>query len=107
MMLPTLNAQRFVRAVQASQFAVADGFFRDPKDRFLDAYNKQFWTFQLQVDLDPFSANQFWNRERRVNFHVAYGGPKPLTIFDGTIIANSDGLSSPEISGGVNGGITM
>ncbi len=106
-MLPTIEARRFVRAVESSDFAVADSCFCDPQDRFLDDYNKKFWTFELQATLDPFSMSEFWKRERRVTFHISYGGPKPLTISDGTIIATSHGLSSPEITGGASWGMAI
>jgi hypothetical protein len=106
-MLPTFNAQRFVRAVEASDFANADSFFRDPEDRILDSYNKQFWKFEFRTTLEPFSTSQLLRRERLVHFSIAYGGPKPLVIFDGTIISHTNGLGSPEISGGVAGGMSM
>jgi hypothetical protein len=107
LMLPTINAQRFVHAVKISDFSAADSFFRDPKDRILEDYNKQFWKFDLQATLEPVSASQLLKRERRVNFHIAYGGPKPLSVFEGTITSHSYGLTSPEISGGVTGGMSM
>jgi len=107
LMLPTFNAQRFVRAVEASDFAVADRFFHDPKDRILESYNKQFWKFEFRTTLEPFSTTQLLRRERLVHFSIAYGGPKPLAIFDGTITAHTNGLGSPEISGGVAGGMSM
>jgi hypothetical protein len=106
-MLPTFNAQRFVRAVQASDFAVADSFFHDPKDRILASYDKQFWKFEFRTTLEPFSAGQFLRRERRLQFSIAYGGPKPLAIFDGTIVSHADGLSTLEIIGGVSDGMSM
>jgi hypothetical protein len=107
LILPTIEARRFVRAVESSDFAAADYCFCDPQDRFLNDYNKKFWTFELQATLDPFSMSEFWKRERRVTFHISYGGPGPLRIFFGTIIATSKGLSSPEVTGGMGGGMAI
>jgi hypothetical protein len=107
LMLPTIMAKRFIRAVDTADYALADNCFRDVKDRIFESYNQKFWTFQLQADLAPSSATQIWRGERQINFHLAVGGPMPTRINEGTIVATRLGLKSPEITGGVSGGFSM
>ena len=107
LMLPTIMAKRFVRAVDTADYALADNCFRDATDRIFESYNQKFWTFQLQADLAPSSATQIWRGERLITFHLAFGGPMPTRIHEGTILATRLGLKSPEITSGVFGGFSM
>jgi hypothetical protein len=107
LMLPTIVAKRFVRAVESADYAAADNCFRDVTDRIFAAYNQKFWTFQLQAALAPSSAAQIWRGERQITFHLAFGGPMPARVHEGTIVATRLGLKSPEITGGISGGFSM
>src|SRR5947208_2496467 len=98
LMLPTIMAKRFIRAVDTADYALADNCFRDVKDRICKSYNQKFWTFQLQADLAPSSPTQIWRGERQINFRLAFGGPMPTRIHEGTILATGLGLKSMEIT---------
>jgi hypothetical protein len=107
LMLPTIKAQRFIGAVKSSDFRAADNHLRDPKDRFLDDYSKKYWTFQLQAALAPLSAREFLRGERRITFRLAYGGPRPVIIVEGTLVSTARGLSSPEVTTGITRGFSI
>ena len=107
LMLPTIVAKRFLRAIDSADYATADNCFHDAKDRIFNGYNQKFWTFQLKGSLAPSSAGEFWRCERQITFELVYGGPMPLRFNDGTIIATRQGLKSPEITGASAGGFGM
>lgn len=106
-MLPTVIAKRFLRAIDSADYATADNCFRKAEDRIFNGYNQKFWTFKLEGSLEPQTVAQFWRGERQITFQLAFGGPMPVRINEGTIVATRQGLKSPEITGGSMGGFGM
>ena len=107
LILPSLNARRFVRAVKSDDFAAADKWFIHEKDRFLDAYSKQFWTFNFDASVEPWSLSEFLHGERRISYQLNFGGPRPLVGKGGTIVSNFRGLESLEVTSGGFSGFSM
>jgi len=105
LMLPTLNAQRFVAAVSAQDFEVADGCFRDPNDRFFADWNEKYQRFQMRANLEPWSLGEFVRGKRMIRLSVAYGDAGPLRLETLVVPATPAGLLAPQkVGGGFGGG---
>jgi hypothetical protein len=107
LILPSLNARRFVRAVNAGDFATADTCFVDENDRFLESHNREYWTFKLGANLEPWSLSEFFHGERHISYTLNFGGPRPLIHRGGTIVASFRGLGSFDHTSGGFGGFSM
>jgi hypothetical protein len=100
LVLPTLYAQRFVAAVGADDYELADNCFRDPNDRFLADWHQKFQRFQARASLEPWSLREFVRGKRLVRLHVASGNPGPLLFHTLVVPAAPAGLLSPQKVGG-------
>jgi hypothetical protein len=96
LILPSVKAGRFVRAIEAADFEVADRCFCNSDDRFLVAWKNIFWSMKAYAQVEPLSIRQLIRGERHVTVTVDHAGP------DGTstagIIANRTGLEAPNIN---------
>lgn len=105
--LPSFQARRFVSAVRASDFVTADACFRNTDDQMLAKLHKEYWTFKLDAELEPCSFAEFLHGERRINFQLAFAGPRPLIARGGTITSTALGLQSLEVTTGGFGSYSM
>ncbi len=106
LMLPTITAQRFARAIASENYQLADSYFRDPGDQFLHSWNEKHWRFQASANLDPWSVRGFAIGRRSVTLRVAYGDAGPMRPAAWIVVATQTGLQKPEPtwSGGAGGG---
>jgi hypothetical protein len=105
LMLPTLNARRFVEAMRAENYRLADGCFRDPNDRFLVDWNERYWRFQVRANLETWSLGEFIRGKRMVRLSIAYGNAGPLRFDVLNVSVTPTGLHSPQkIGGSIPGG---
>ena len=104
---PSFQARRFVRAVRASDFAAADSCFRNADDQMLAQLNKEYWTFKLTAELKPCSLSEFLYGQRRINYQLSFGGPRPLIGRGGTITSTALGLQPLEVTSGFSGGYAL
>ena len=70
--LPTLTAQRFIRAIARGDFQAADAYFSDDGDRFLKMWNDKHWGFLPQAELLPLSLAQLLAARREVRIEITY-----------------------------------
>jgi hypothetical protein len=105
LVLPTLKAQRFVRAVASEHYKLADAYFRNQGDQFLFDWNEKHWRFKAEAGLEEWSLPELLRGERRVRLRVIYGDAGPMRTRAWTVVATRNGLLQPEpaFSGGVSG----
>jgi VanZ family protein len=71
-MLPTMNAQHFVRALQEQDFATAERLFISDADAFPGRF-KTYDFFHANANIAPLTWNDFRAGERRINVAIDYG----------------------------------
>jgi hypothetical protein len=106
LILPTINAQGFVRAVARRDYARADDCFRDRQHQFLFNWNDKHWHFKASAGLEPWSFREFMRGERLVRLRVTSGDATVRTS-EWIVAATRSGLLEPQPtwpSGGVGGG---
>jgi hypothetical protein len=106
LILPTIHAERFVRAVSAADYERADDCFRDPNDRFLLGWNSRHWHFSANAEVEPWSLAQLMRSERLVRLRVTSGDATVRTR-DWIIPATRAGALEPQPTfprSGVSGG---
>jgi hypothetical protein len=103
LILPSLSAQRFLRAVNSADYQQADAFFQKGDNRFLVKWNDEYWQFTSSAELEPWTFREVLRGQRRVKLHLSYGGPSPLRIRTYRVTATRSGLLEAELSGGVFG----
>lgn len=107
LMLPTIAAQRFARAVASENYELADSFFLDPHDQFLHSWNEKHWRFRADAKLEPWSIREFASGRRSVILRVSFGDAGPMRSAAWIVIATQTGLQKPEPTwsgGGMGGG---
>ena len=107
LILPTIEAERFVRAVDSGDFESADACFHRPKDRFFVSWNEKNWAFKPEAELESWSFAEFIGGRRRVAIRITYGNPGRIRDLEGTIIATRSGLKSPDFTQFSSGGMTI
>jgi hypothetical protein len=103
LILPSLSAQRFVRAINSADYRQADACFQEGDYRFLVKWNEEFWQFTSSADLEPWSFRDVVRGQRQVNLHLMYGGPPPVRTRTYRIIATRVGLLQAELYSGSMG----
>jgi hypothetical protein len=107
LMLPTIKAKQFVRAVALENYGLADSFFRDPDDQFLFDWNEKHWRFRAIAEMDPWSVREFARCRRSVTLRVTFGDAGPMRSGAWVVVATAFGLQKPEPTwsgGGMGGG---
>jgi hypothetical protein len=106
LMLPTINAQRFIGAIELGDYKRADSYFRCERDRFLFKLNEKHWRFHARTELDPWSFGQLIRGHRVLRLYAAYGDAGPMISNGFTVIVTRAGLLNPEAQswGGGSGG---
>lgn len=107
LVLPTINAQRFVRAVAAENYELADAYFHDPDDKFLFDWNEKHWRFKALAELEPWSFSEFVRGRRLVRLRGIYADAGPMRSREWIIPVTRSGLLQPRPnlpSRGVGGG---
>jgi hypothetical protein len=102
LILPSLSAQRFVRAINATDYQQADACFQAAIDRFLDEWNERYWNFTSSAELEPWSFRGVVRGQRRVKLNLSFGGPSPLRIQTYKVTATRSGLLEVELVGGIH-----
>jgi hypothetical protein len=72
LVVPTLTANRFLSAVETREYLVADNYFRNPDDRFLNQHSEERWAFQTSAELEPWTVGQLLHGKRRIVMHLHY-----------------------------------
>jgi hypothetical protein len=96
LMLPTLNAQRFVAAVAAGDYAAADAFFADPADRFLEQCDTDYTIIAQQPKLEPASWRGVLCGRRQISLRIVYSTPTRTDAHYVLIMATPAGLRPPQ-----------
>jgi hypothetical protein len=96
LMLPTIKAQGFARAVVSENYQLADLYFRDPKHRFLFDWNDKHWRFEASAELGRWTLGQIARGERLITLRVAFGDAGPMRARSWMVIASRSGLHKPE-----------
>jgi hypothetical protein len=105
LVLPTVNAKRFIRAIDAGDFPAADALFIDPSDAFLADWREESSEFRATAELLPWSIRQIIAAERTVSLNILkmeVNGPSRGRLI--RIIAHRTGLGKPPVYGGSFGG---
>jgi hypothetical protein len=111
LILPSIKAQRFVRAVSSGNYQRADAYFNNQEDQFLFGWNDKHWHFHADAELEPWSFSQFLRGERLVRLRVRAGDATVRTR-EWILAATRGGLLEPEPTWprggvGVGGGYDM
>jgi hypothetical protein len=94
--LPTVNAGRFVRAVETADFKLADDCFCDAEDRFLVSWKDIFWSMEAGAYLEPLTIRQLLRGERRITVSVDHTSPDGTST--ASVVANRTGLERPNLN---------
>jgi VanZ family protein len=78
MMLPTMNAQRFVRAIQQHDYATAESLFMASSKKFPGDF-KNFPVVELEPSLQPLTWSELWKGERAIFVTISFGNTKAAT----------------------------
>jgi hypothetical protein len=105
LMLPTINAQRFVAAVRANDYEAADSFFLRADDRFFVQRNEDCWEFHPRADLLPLSWHDIWSGHRQIHLTVVFGKPGRMMAHEAVVRATRSGLESPQLKSMSGGGM--
>ena len=100
LILPTVKAQHFVRAVASQNYELADAYFHNSSDQFLFDWNDKHWRFKAEAEVEPWSFDEAMRGERRVSLQVMFGDAGPIRTGNWTITATRGGLLSPNPSDG-------
>jgi hypothetical protein len=100
---PSMSAQRFIRAVAAGNFKLADTFFRDPDDQILSRLYEKHWRFHARAELQPWSFAELVLGERRIQLHLAFGDAGPMLGRSYVISVTQSGLLTPQLNPFVGG----
>jgi VanZ family protein len=93
MMLPTINAQRFVRALHEREYGKAEHLFVSWSDKFPGDF-KQHDIFEIDPRIQPLTWSELWQGERRILVTARYGNKKgAATSCGATIFAYRRGLA--------------
>jgi hypothetical protein len=107
LILPTIEAERFVRAVDTGDFKSADACFHRPEDRFFVSWKEKNWAFKPQAELESWSFTEFVEGRRRVAIRITYGNPGQLHGLEGTATATRSGVKSPDFTNIQFGGMSI
>jgi hypothetical protein len=91
MMLPTMNAQRFMLAIQLRDFATAESLFASEQDTFPGTF-KNYDHFVANPNLAPLTWRDLWKGERRISVSIDYGDDGGMIGCGADIYAHRDGL---------------
>jgi hypothetical protein len=95
--LPTMAARKFVRAIDGQAYNAADAMFRDPKDRCLEKWDKDCWSFQASGRLAPWTFGQLLKGHRLVEFNVNYFALDQTVSRSGLVPVTPLGANSPQV----------
>jgi hypothetical protein len=91
LMLPTLHAQRFAAAMEASDYAAAESLFESGGDVFPGSF-KQSRHFHAGVHINPLQWEELLRGERRISVAVDYGDGHGIAACAADIRATHSGL---------------
>jgi VanZ family protein len=91
LMLPTMNAQRFVRAIHLHDYATAESLFASEDDAFPGSF-KDYDHFVANAQLASLTWDDLWKGERRVSIAINYGDDGGIIGCGADIHARRDGL---------------
>jgi len=91
MLLPTMNAQRFVRALQEKDYGTAESQFRSEELAFPGTF-KSYDRFVANAIIAPLTWDDLWKGERRIKVAIDYGNDGGLIGCAADITAYRDGL---------------
>jgi VanZ family protein len=92
LMLPTMNAQRFVRAIQQRDYATAESLFIASSDKFPGDY-KRSDILETEPRIYSLTWSALWNGERRILVTTRSGDKQGTIRFGATILAYRQGLA--------------
>jgi hypothetical protein len=95
LVLPTIIAKRFVRAVASANYVRADACFADPNSRFLSKLNDKHWRFLARAELKSWSLTGSRLGNRLIQLGVSYGDAGPIRSFSFDVIVTRAGLLTP------------
>jgi hypothetical protein len=95
--LPSIAARRLVRAMADGKYGAADQMFRDERDRCLEQWNQEHWSFHASGRLAPVTLGQLIHGRRMVNFNINYFALDQIVNRDGLILVSPLGASKPEM----------
>jgi VanZ family protein len=91
LVLPTMHAQRFVRAVANKDYAAAEQLFTSGSDTFPGTF-KQHRIFKQHVELAPMTWSDFWRGRRSIGVSIQYGDDNGIANCGAAIESNRRGL---------------
>jgi hypothetical protein len=93
--MPRATAKRFVDAIGAEEFSVADRMFWKAGDRGFAASKEKYWGFRADAEVLPWSMSQFLSGRRDVQLHMTYFFLDEHHDVENDIAATAFGLNSP------------
>jgi hypothetical protein len=105
--LPTIVAERFVRAAATDNYERADNCFRNVEDKFLVKWNEKHWRFKARGKPEPRTSKQLLRGPRVVVLTVMYGDAGPIRTLQGTVLVTRSGLLSPQLMNGMSHGMVV
>lgn len=91
MVLPTINAQRFVQAIQERNYAAAERIFISKSEAFPGSF-KQYRHFKSWPTIAPMTLSDIWRGERRIGVGIHYGDEGAMATCAADIRAYRSGL---------------
>lgn len=71
-LLPTFTGKKFLKAIDAEDFAAADHLFANPKDCFLADWAENRWGLRAKAQLEPLTFGQLIRNRRDLFVSIRY-----------------------------------
>lgn len=91
LVLPTLNAQRFIHSLQHKDYATADRLFFDRSNSFPGSF-KEHSHFETSTNMAPLTWSDILNGKRHINIAIDYGDGDGIVGCGVDVTAHRNGL---------------
>jgi hypothetical protein len=96
LLMPSLNARRFLAALDSEDYHAADTFFRRADDRFLADWSDKRWSFRSSGQLLPLTFAQLWRNKRELRVETTYFEFDQYFSVESILTATAFGLNKTE-----------
>jgi hypothetical protein len=96
-LLPTFNAKKFLKAIDAEDYASADRLFANPRDGFLADWAANRWGLRATANLQPLTFTQLLHNRRELLVGLRYFAFDQNLEVSAHIVAAPLGLQKPDL----------
>lgn len=94
---PSLAARRFARMLAEADYGAADAMFRDARDRCLEKWDDEHWSFRVSGRLAPLTVGQLVTGRRTVQVSIDYFAADQTVSRDGLVVVSPLGAGTPAV----------